>query len=423
MFGSAPTTSKEVLAQFDARAESVSSAAEARELLVELERVKRHLEVTTARLVDRVSVTGAFQEDGCLSVATWLRTTVNWPVAEAKRMVRVADLVHDYPQVGALMADGSLASAPVTRLAGLHANKRVTAQLPDFIESMVEYAQALPCDDFAQLASRWEQLADADGTHRSHEKVHEDRDATVNSVGSATYLDARLGNAQGALIGEVFERFVQAELARDLAERDALGLSPTSLGRTSKQRRADALYAVFASAASQFAPSPEPLVNIVIDQHTYERTLTGMESGGRLGSLIEPGENLLDARCETTAGVLLDPVDVVATSLVSLVRRVVVNSAGVPIGLGRRSRLFTGGTRAAALLRRRRCIWPGCHVLTCDVDHRVPWSEGGDTEVSNSDPLCRRHNRLKVHGYLTHYDETTRTTRVITPDGRPLTPV
>ncbi|MEY3092268.1 MAG: hypothetical protein RIU67_1051, partial [Actinomycetota bacterium] len=138
MFESAPTTSKEVLAQFDARAESVSSAAEARELLVELERVKRHLEVTTARLVDRVSATGAFQEDGCLSVATWLRTTVNWPVAEAKRMVRVADLVHDYPQVGALMADGSLASAPVTRLAGLHANKRVTAQLPDFIESMVE---------------------------------------------------------------------------------------------------------------------------------------------------------------------------------------------------------------------------------------------------------------------------------------------
>jgi len=407
----------------DEKVSALSSSAEAETLLIELELLKRHVEVATARLVDRVALNGWFQVDGCVSVVSWLRTTVNWPVAEAKRVVRVADLVRHYPQVADQMSDGVLASGPVTRLAGLHANKRVTAQLPEFMDSMVDYAQALPCDDFSQLASRWEQLADADGAHRSHETVHDDRDATVTAAGTATYVDARLGNTQGALITEVFERFVQAELARDLAERDALGLSPTSLARSSKQRRADALYAVFASAASQFAAAPEPLVNIVIDHRTYERTLAAMDTGGRLGSLIEPGDNLLDARCETTAGVLLDPVDVVATSLVGYVRRVVVNTAGVPIGLGRRSRLFTGHTRAAALLRRRRCIWPGCNVLTCDVDHRVPWVDGGDTDVGNADPLCRRHNRLKVHGYTTHYDEHTRTTRVTTPTGRTLTPM
>ena len=413
----------EALAQFDVLVKSMSTSADARDLLVAAEHGRRTLEAATAQVIDRVSVSGCFQEDGCLSVVSWLRTTVNWPVAEAKRMVRVADLVHDYPQVGRLMADGVLASGPVSRIAGLHANKRVTAQLPEFMDSMVEYARVLPYDDFSQLASRWEQLADADGAHRSHETVHDDRDAAVHTVDTATYVDARLGNTQGALISEVFERFVQAELARDLAERDALGLSPTSLARSSKQRRADALYAVFASAASQFAAAPEPLVNIVIDHRTYERTLAAMDTGGRLGSLIEPADNLLDARCETTAGVLLDPVDVVATSLVGFVRRVVVNTAGVPIGLGRRSRLFTGHTRAAALLRRRRCIWPGCNVLTCDVDHRVPWVDGGDTDVGNSDPLCRRHNRLKVHGYTTHYDEHTRTTHVTTPTGRTLTPM
>ena len=406
----------------DEKVSALSSAAEAEALLVELERLKRHVEVATARLVDRVVLNGWFQVDGCVSTVSWLRTRVNWSGSEAKRVVRVADFVRHYPQVADLMADGVLASGPVTRLAGLHANKRVTAQLPEFVDQLVEYAQALPCDDFGQLASRWEQLADADGAHRSHDQVHDDRDATVTAAGTATYVDARLGNAQGALITEVFEKYVQAELSRDLAERDALGLSPTSLAGTSKQRRADALYAVFASAASQFAPAPEPLVNIVIDQQTYERTLAAMETGSRLGSLIEPGENVLDARCETTAGVMLDPVDVVATSLVAHVRRVVIDSAGVPVGLGRRSRLFTGSTRAAVLLRRRRCIWPGCNVLTCDVDHRVPWSDGGDTDVGNADPLCRRHNRLKVHGYTTQYDTTTRTTHVTAPDGRTLTP-
>jgi len=410
------------VAELNARVAGASSSVEARELLVELEHAKRHLDAVTARLVDRVSASGCFQEDGCVSVASWLRITVNWPAQEAKRVVRVADFVRQYPQVGGLLAEGKVASAPVTRLANLHANKRVSAQLPEFIDQLVEYARSLPCDDFGQLASRWEQLADADGTHRSHERVHDDRDATVNSIGVATYVDAHVGTGQGALITEVFEKYVQAELARDLAERDALGLSPTSLSRTSKQRRADALYAVFASAAHQFAPAPEPLVNIVIDHHTYERTLAAMESGSKLGSLVEPGENLLDVRCETTAGVLLDPVDVVATSLVAHVRRVVVDAAGVPIGLGRRSRLFTGATRAAVLLRRRRCIWPGCNLLTCDVDHRVPWADGGDTDVGNADPLCRRHNRLKVHGYTTHYGTTTRATRVVTPDGRTLAP-
>ncbi|MEY3340634.1 MAG: hypothetical protein RLZZ269_545 [Actinomycetota bacterium] len=413
---------REFLARLDARVSALSSSAEAEEALIHIEMIKRHLEAATARLVDQVATKGWFQEDGCLSVPSWLRKTVNWTGTEAKRVARVADLVHAYPQLADRMAEGGLATAPVTRLAGLHGNKRVTTQLPDFIDRLSEYARTLPYDSFNSLANHWEQLADADGAHRSHDQVHHDRDASVATVGHATYVDARFGTAQGALITEVFEKYVQAELDRDLAERDALGLSPTSLSRTTKQRRADALYAVFASAAGQLAPSPEPLVNIVIDQVTYERTLAAMETGSRLGSLIAPGEDLLNKRCETTAGVPLDPVDVVATSLVAHVRRVVVDSAGVPIGLGRRSRLFAGGTRAAVLLRRRRCIWPGCDVLTCDVDHRVPWAEGGETDVGNADPLCRRHNRLKVHGYSTRFDATTRSTHVTTPDGRRLVP-
>jgi len=406
----------------DARVASLSSAAEAREVLVEIERLKRHLDAATARLVGRVQSQCWYQEDGCFTIASWLRAHVNWSTSEAKRAARVADLVRNYPEVGESMAAGDIASAPVSRLAGLHANKRVTDQLPDFMETLAHYARTLPCDDFDRLATRWEQLADADGAHQSHEAAHEDRDATVNTLGNTTFVDAKVGNGQGALMAEVFEKYVQAELARDLAERDALGLSPTSLARTSKQRRADALYAVFASAAGQFGPSPEPLVNIVIDQTTYERTLAAMERDSKLGLLIRPGEDVLDTRCETTAGIPLDPVDVVATSLVAHVRRVVVNSAGVPVGLGRRSRLFTGGARAAALIRRRRCIWPGCDVLTCDVDHRVPWVEGGETDVANADPLCRRHNRLKVHGYRTQFEESTRFTHVIAPDGRRLVP-
>jgi hypothetical protein len=404
------------------RARRVCNAEDAAGLITELECAKRRIEHALAEVVSIASMQNWHHEDGCSSVASWVRTIVSLPVGDAKRIVRLAEAVRDLPLIGERLAAGRLGVAQATRLAGLHANKRVSALLPGFLPSLVHYAESLPYEDFNTVAIRWEQLADADGAHRDHGAVHEARDANVHAVGHATYIDARMGNLQGALIAEVFEKYLQVELAKDLAQVDA-GEGPTSLARTSKQRRADAMYAVFASAADRFSPAPEPLVNILIDQATYERTLQAMESDSKLGSLVSIDENLLDKRCETSGGVALDPVDVVATSLVAQVRRVVMSASGVPVDLGRRSRVFTGGARAASMLRRRRCIWPGCDVLTCEVDHRQPWSEGGSTSVENADPLCRRHNRLKTHGFRTEYDPSLRHTAVRHPDGRRLVPV
>lgn len=43
------------------------------------------------------------------------------------------------------------------------------------------------------------------------------------------------------------------------------------------------------------------------------------------------------------------------------------------------------------------CIFPGCRMpaRASDLDHRVPWSRGGPTTVSNLAPLCRHHHMLK----------------------------
>lgn len=404
------------------RTRSLTNGHEAELLLVELETLRRRVEAGIAEVVATVAQRGLFRDDGCLSVASWLRKVVNLSSTEVRRIRRLAEFVGAHPGVAEHLRSGRLASAAAARLADLHANPRVRDQLPFFLDTLVHYAATLPFDDFDTVARRWEQLADADGAHRSHEVVHASRDAWVHSVGASTRLEAQWGNQQGAFVAEVFEKFVQAELAKDL-ERHDLGAGVSDLVRTGKQRRADALYAVFASAADRLPPSPEPLVNILIDQATYERTLAALEADSPLPSLIEPGEDVFTKRCETTAGVVLDPVAVVATSLVGHVRRVVVDAASVPIDLGRRSRLFSGGARAASQLQRRRCIWPGCSVLTCEVDHRVPWSQGGDTSVANADPLCRRHNRLKVHGYRSERSSDLPITRIVTPDGRILVPV
>ena len=108
-------------------------------------------------------------------------------------------------------------------------------------------------------------------------------------------------------------------------------------------------------------------------------------------------------RCETTAGVQIDPADMLAAVLTGHVRRVVFDAAGVVIDLGRRSRLFTGGARDAVLLGDRWCMWPGCDLRSgrCQTDHTTPWATDGPTRPDNGGTACGRHNRWKQRGYRT----------------------
>ena len=115
--------------------------------------------------------------------------------------------------------------------------------------------------------------------------------------------------------------------------------------------------------------------------------------------------------------------DAITASFVGHVRRVVIDADRTVIDLGRKSRLFTGAAREAVWLRRRRCVWPSCSHLHCEVDHRIPWSEGGRTSPDNGDPLCAKHNRWKVRGYRTTMDPRTKAIRVARPDGSIIDPI
>jgi len=71
-------------------------------------------------------------------------------------------------------------------------------------------------------------------------------------------------------------------------------------------------------------------------------------------------------------------------------------------------------------VRQRTCSFPGCRrpARRCDVDHTVPYDQGGATCECNLSPLCRRHHRAKqAHGWrLTQDEPGVMTWR--TPNGR-----
>ena len=50
--------------------------------------------------------------------------------------------------------------------------------------------------------------------------------------------------------------------------------------------------------------------------------------------------------------------------------------------------------------RDKTCRFPGCRRAAelSDIDHAIPWDEGGQTNPENLGVLCRRHHRLKTHG-------------------------
>ncbi|HEX4902612.1 MAG TPA: HNH endonuclease signature motif containing protein, partial [Acidimicrobiales bacterium] len=192
--------------------------------------------------------------------------------------------------------------------------------------------------------------------------------------------------------------------------------------------RADALLAVFRAAASAPADGqpPEPVVNVVIDEQTLA---TELASTAGEDVRHDPARVLNGQRvCRTTEGAVLHPSDAVAALVVGHVRRVVLDSQGTVIDLGRRRRCFTGASRHAALLqdaiRNRsgtRCFWASCLSPPGQVDHHDAWHRHGPTAPSNSQPACGHHNRLKETGYR-NVLAPDGTVTYLRPDGTRITP-
>jgi hypothetical protein len=93
---------------------------------------------------------------------------------------------------------------------------------------------------------------------------------------------------------------------------------------------------------------------------------------------------------------------------------------GAPLSLGRTRRLVSTAQRHALDIRDRNCGFPGCAVpgTWCDAHHVIPWSQGGNTDVSNMLLLCGFHHHLVHEGnHRLAWDDTGTAVRAFRPDG------
>jgi hypothetical protein len=75
-------------------------------------------------------------------------------------------------------------------------------------------------------------------------------------------------------------------------------------------------------------------------------------------------------------------------------------TTGNLLDFGRESYLPPQALRDFLLARDKTCRFPGCRRsgVKGEIDHAVPWGEGGETSRSNLGLLCKRHHQLKTHG-------------------------
>jgi hypothetical protein len=390
-----------------------------RRLELDVRRIEAELAVVVAETKRRQ----LFLDDGHRSMAGWLRANANLANRQIRPRLQLAALVDDLPVVIDTLAAGHIGVAQAEQLAAVAANPRCGPLLADSIDVLLEQAEQLPHDDAKRCLDRWVMFADLDGAHRQRELDHERRTATVIELDGAVHVSASGGTALiAAELQTIFRHFVDAEFAADTAERHeqhGANAPAALLARTDAQRRFDALVTIFrtaAAAAADGSTTARPLdlvLNLICDQTSLEQQLV---HDGLIPTPTDlPPTDWSQRRCETIDGTVLLPVDAVRAALHGHIRRVVVGTAGIPVDVGRKRRLFAGVAREVARLLGHHCDHPGCTVPSsqCEIDHLDEWvRHGGATDLDNAGLQCTTDNRNKQRTRLHVYRD---------PKGRPHT--
>jgi hypothetical protein len=216
--------------------------------------------------------------------------------------------------------------------------------------------------------------ADADAVRRRRER-QADREIWIGDVGDGT------SEIHGSLFtpdAHALEKRLNA-LAATVCEHDP---------RSREQRRADGLGALAAGAdrlgcrcgradcAAGKRPAATPVVIHVIAEHA------SIDGNG-----LAPGS-------EVGADGLITP-ELVAELAKSAKLVPLVHPADAPPEPG-----YVPSAALSDFVRCRdlTCRWPGCDqpAMGCDLDHTIPYSQGGPTHASNLKCYCRTHHLVKT---------------------------
>ena len=327
---------------------------------VGLQRAGERLRLAAGRCLARWDARQVWAADQSRSAAARLSREVNVSMRTARRELRRARRLGDVPATSAAVAEGRLSIDHVDLLA--RAQHAAPERFAADEEMLVGQCAGLRFTQAEQVVAYWRLHADPDGTkpadtdrHELHASTLEDGTVVINGT-----LDV--------LGGEIFRN----ELDR-LEHRQRLADRNNGVVRAVGERRAAALVemATRSGAMPPGARRPRPLL------------------------IVHVGDDTARHLCQTAAGRILHP-DTLTPCFDDADMDVVLFDGPTTVVSVSRRRSFTGAVRTAIQARDRHCQHPsGCDEPspTCDVDHIVPWPDGGETSQWNGRLECSFHNR------------------------------
>ncbi|OMC55275.1 hypothetical protein A5747_14295 [Mycobacterium sp. IS-836] len=328
-------------------------------------------------LVLRCRATGEHADwatDTWEAVAAQVAAALGCSVAMGHSYLRYAMALRErLPRVGELFAAGEIdyrAFQAIVFRTDLITDAAVLAIVDARVAALLVRRPSLTRGGLAAAVDQVVVQVDRDAQRRAV-KAAEDRhvDVRANESGMA-WVEASVF----ATTGQALDRRLD-ELAGTVCEGDP---------RTKAQRRADALGALAAGAETLVCTcgSPdchpaEPKSGVVIHVIAEQATVEGR---GSAPGVLLGGEGLIPAELITE----------LATS--AKLRPLIAPAGAEP--------QYTPSAKLAEFIRCRdlTCRAPGCDrpATHCDIDHTVPYAEGGATHPSNLKCLCRLHHLLKT---------------------------
>ena len=168
----------------------------ARDRLQRAREIDAQLRALTAELDQLVGVIDRERDwtgDRHRSEKGYLRAELNWSDSQIADHLRAVRLAADVPEVGEALAAATVGVAQARLFGRARANPRCGRQLAEFATELLEHSRALPFNDFRLVIERWEQLADADGSHRDAELAHTTRSVAFTISHGVGRFEARGG--------------------------------------------------------------------------------------------------------------------------------------------------------------------------------------------------------------------------------------
>jgi hypothetical protein len=387
------------VADLDPETLSGSDAARVLDAFAEIERLASAGTLLAAR---RVESSNVWRRTGHRSAAAHVAEVTGTGLGPAISTLETARHLGSLPATDEAVRQGRLSGSQVKEIAG------AAILQPEAERALVDAAGQQPLN-VLKLRCRRVRAAGQDqkSTYDAIRRSRYFRNWVEDN--GAVRVDARFTPDEGA-------RLVAAVAAE--TERLASAARAAGVDEPRKALAADALVALAGSGATGDAATPGASGRDGPAATVHVR----VDHAALLRGHVAPGE-----LCEIP-GVGPVPVEVARRLAVDSVLNVLVTDGVDVTAVAHTGRTIPIALRRALVERDPECVVPGCTVRDgLEIDHTVPFAEGGPASLDNLARLCHWHHYLKTHhGHLLERSGgghgSDRTWRWIAPDDPPAVP-